>query len=1460
VTVAIVGAFGYPEAENDLRSYRIAYGLPFCTTANGCFKKVNQKGETKNYPEFSYEWSSEAALDMDMVSAACPECKILLVEANSAGKNSNETGSLELAAQKAYELGANVISNSWGFKESAGDPSLNSYFNHPSTPSVAASGDGGYESFLFPASSPYVIAAGGTDLEEDTSSPRGWKETVASFAGSGCSAYQAKPSWQKDTGCLNRAVADVSAVANGVFSYDSERSNEKPGWMAVSGTSVSAPFIAGIEALKSSAFREAGAKAFYEAGNHHELYDVVKGNNGDWCTFGGCGPECLAGPGHYLCGGTAGYDGPSGMGTPGVPLAGPPATAEGATLLEPEEATLNGIVNPQGSSTTYTFEYGLTTAYGSTVPASPASAGSGAEAVSVAQKITGLKVSTKYNYRIVATNATGTFYSPNESFTTPAATTVGVLTEPASNLQVGAATLNGAINPGGAEATYQFEYGTTKSYGSSAPVPAKASGANFTTVSQAITGLKPNRIYHFRLKATQGATTAYGSDRVFRTPAGPPLIFTEPATHLDGTGATLNATIASSGGESTSYHFEYGATASYGKVAPASGSKETASGSDDVRVSEEISNLEPGTTYHFRLVAENAHGTTIGVDETFNTREWTTQFVGQVDARPTQLTAISCASTSACVAVGYNAVSGGTNVTLAEQRNSFGLWQQKTTPNPSGAKESRLEDVSTECIAVGYYTNSAGTSVTLAERWNGSAWSIQATPNPSGAKESRLEGVSCTSSSACTASGFYVNSSGATLTLAERWNGSEWLIQATPNPASAAKAVLHDVSCAAANDCEAVGESAEAGKEPTSLAERWNGSEWTILPMSQPMKYLTAVSCSSTTWCVAVGDGLNLERWGGAKWLKQEAPSPGKSAMFTGVFCSSSSACNAVGSYENEGTAPFAEHWGTAPGMSGEWALQSTTDPLEGPSPQASTLESVSCETSSACTAVGYYVKEGEYGNSYGNTGLAEAHLAGKAPSASTEAATNVGGKKAALNATVNPNGEDTTYQFEYGTTTSYGTATSIESVGSGATALKVGTSISSLTTGTTYHFRIVATNSKGAAVGQDEIFKTQSLPQNTALPVATPATPAQAVPESTTTGTWTESPSYAFQWRRCNASGGECADISGATKSTYTPVEADIEHTLVAKVTATNSVGSASASTSPTGKVRPIGQVTEYALPVGSRPIGITADPGENLWFTTESTDKIGKITTSGTITEYALPTNSDPTDITFGPDNKLWFTNWGTSKIGKITTTGTATEYALPVNSFPFDITAGPDGNLWFVTWSTGLEPKVGKITTTGTITQYALPKESEPSAIIAGPDGNLWFANRGTSKIGKATTTGSITEYPLPAGSRPGDIAVGPDGNLWFTDESTSKIGKITTTGTVTEYGLAAKSNPAGIVTASDGNLWFTEGNASKIGRITTSGTVTTYSLAAESWPFHIATGPDGMLWFTNWGTSKIGTIAP
>jgi hypothetical protein len=314
----------------------------------------------------------------------------------------------------------------------------------------------------------------------------------------------------------------------------------------------------------------------------------------------------------------------------------------------------------------------------------------------------------------------------------------------------------------------------------------------------------------------------------------------------------------------------------------------------------------------------NSSNITVPLAEHWNGEKWITQAV-QVPsgAKTTKLSAVSCFSSTSCTAVGEYVNSPGAEVTLAENLNGE-KWSVQETPNPSAGKEDHLHAVSctsvTTCTAVAEYHNSAGTPVTLAERLSGGTWVIQETPNPSGALESHLQGVSCGSSSECMAVGEYKNSSGQVYTLAERWTTAtgKWAIQETQNRSGATGgSYLKSVSCSSAT-CTAVGYEKREGTETKTLAERWSGVEWaiqaTVNPSGAKESFLYGVSCISATECSTTGydsqavSGVTetlMEGVGGSEWAIQSSPNPtgAKGTYPVSISCDSTTQCVAVGKY-----------------------------------------------------------------------------------------------------------------------------------------------------------------------------------------------------------------------------------------------------------------------------------------------------------------------------------------------------------------------------------------------------------------------------------------------------------------------------------------------------------------------------------------------------------------------------------
>jgi hypothetical protein len=318
---------------------------------------------------------------------------------------------------------------------------------------------------------------------------------------------------------------------------------------------------------------------------------------------------------------------------------------------------------------------------------------------------------------------------------------------------------------------------------------------------------------------------------------------------------------------------------------------------------------------------------------------------------------VSCTSATACTAVGSD-----NSGTLAERWDGS-TWTIQTTATASGATSSSMNGVSctsaTACTAVG-----SGNGGTLAERWDGSTWTIQTTPTPSGGGS--LNGVSCTSATACIAVG-----SGSGWALAERWDGSTWTLQSIPNPSGATSSTLNGISCTSATACIAVGQYNINGN--LTLAEVWNGSTWTIQPTPtdgcDPLgtglntcSMLNGVSCTSATACIAVGAGFlvdgdcaNLaERWDGSSWTMQSVPDPSGSidGCLNGVSCTSATACTTVGYYEDQTGSGFpyvtlAERWDGS-----TWTVQTTPNPPD-PDGGGISLNAVSCTSATSCTAVG---------------------------------------------------------------------------------------------------------------------------------------------------------------------------------------------------------------------------------------------------------------------------------------------------------------------------------------------------------------------------------------------------------------------------------------------------------------------------------------------------------------------------
>jgi hypothetical protein len=291
-------------------------------------------------------------------------------------------------------------------------------------------------------------------------------------------------------------------------------------------------------------------------------------------------------------------------------IAAPTAITGPVSAVGPTSATATGTVNPNGQATNWYFEFGTSTSYGRRTPTR--NAGSGSANVAVSASLTGLSPGTTYHYRVVATGAGGTTRGGDGIFTT--LSTPAAATGSATRVTPTSATLNGSVDPNGRATTWYFEYGTSTAYGARSAPRSAGSGNAARSVSAAVTGLSPGHLYHYRLVATSDAGTSRGADRTFAT-TGPPLVRTGAATEIGASTARPTGAVNPQG-RRTTWYFEYGTTTRYGSRTPR---RSAGSSFAEQAVSWPLSRLRTAVTYHYRLVARNDVGTTVGADLTFRT-------------------------------------------------------------------------------------------------------------------------------------------------------------------------------------------------------------------------------------------------------------------------------------------------------------------------------------------------------------------------------------------------------------------------------------------------------------------------------------------------------------------------------------------------------------------------------------------------------------------------------------------------------------------------------------------------------------------------------------------------------------------------------------------------------------------------------------------------------------------------
>jgi hypothetical protein len=499
-TVAVVDVGDDPTAESDLAVFRGTYGLPACSSSSGCFTKVNESGAAAPLPAPDPMWEPEESLDLDAVSALCPNCHILLVEASTASIDD-----LDNAVIEAAHLHADQVSNSWS---EASETPIAGQFTFPGVAVIAATGDEGYMgggSDAYPAAFPGVTAAGGTSLAASTGgqSARGFSESAWSLfdgwgATSGCDPNEPKPAYQLDSGCTGRAYSDLSADADpdtGLMIYDDGN------WWQYGGTSLATPLIAAYEAITGVG----GATPQWAYTDSAALNDPTGGSSGN------C-PANIA----YICDAGPGYDGPTGIGSiSGAVVAGAPGIGGptyGGTYTQSAGATtaaLGGGVYPNGLDTTYYWQYGPTTSYGAQT--GPIDVGAGQAPVAATGALSGLAPGTVYHYRLVAQNGRGVAYGYDSELTTEPAPVNTMIPS------IGGSTLTGQTltaypggwTPNGNSLTYQWQR--------------SSNGVSWTSIGGATGGAYTIGAGDGgdRLRLVVTATNSYGQSTVASAAVGP---------------------------------------------------------------------------------------------------------------------------------------------------------------------------------------------------------------------------------------------------------------------------------------------------------------------------------------------------------------------------------------------------------------------------------------------------------------------------------------------------------------------------------------------------------------------------------------------------------------------------------------------------------------------------------------------------------------------------------------------------------------------------------------------------------------------------------------------------------------------------------------------------------------------------------------------------------------------------
>ena len=743
--------------------------------------------------------------------------------------------------------------------------------------------------------------------------------------------------------------------------------------------------------------------------------------------------------------------------TPTTTPSPPQAITRVATEVKGTSARVRAWVNPEGTPTSYYFEYGKSESYGSKTEVK--SIVSGTTDVPVNQILTGLSGNTTYHYRVVAESAAGIAKSEDKAFTTPRLPQA--TTEAATGVKAFSATLHGTVNPEGSATSYYFQYGKSESYGSKVPLPkAVGSSPGNVAVSSTAIGLSQNTTYHYRVVAENANDLITGDDKTFKT-LKPPAVKTDAASNVKAISATLNATVNPEG-LATSYFFEYGETKAYGTKVPTISPKAIGSGASSVAASEPIAGLKAATTYHYRVVAENADGTANGADMTFITTEPT---ASQLAALP--------------VTESFD----GSSASLSRFSESWSTlgWASGATPKGS--------DTTTGWGSADSYSTINGTyyNPTVEDVGWGRAVVATMAANP-GTKDHHFSlWLDSANPSSTTRSGYEVR---FTNTAADTYKVmlSKWV-----------KGTKTDITGI------------------SKLAAFPNGGSIALVDRGEVVGVWTDTG-SGFTQKIAAGDSTfdggnaGLQGAGTATRLNNVKISglripEAKTEAATSVKATSAT-LNATVNPNSLATSYYFEYGKTE-------AYGSKTSSKSAGSGSSNVVVTETPTGLVEGTTYHYrVVAESEVGLLYGEDKTFTTLNPSNPPKATTEAATEVKASSATLNGTINPEGSETSYYFEYGESEAYGSKTSAKSAGSGTSSVAVNEALSGLKADATYHFRLVAKGVGVTVEGEDKEFTTSSAssPLSAITKPATEADPEGATlnatvnPASSPTG-------YIFEW-----------------------------------------------------------------------------------------------------------------------------------------------------------------------------------------------------------------------------------------------------------------------------------------------------------------------------------------------------------